>query len=106
MLLLDDLTGTDHDLQVQSIAHGVVLLEHTNPDYGAERRRLRIVKYRGVTFRGGYHDYVIRRGGLAVFPRLVAASIVRTATCRKLPSGICPSSTRCSAAASRAAPAR
>ena len=60
VLLLDDLTATDHDLQMQSIAHGVVLLEQLNPEYGAERRRLRVVKYRGVQFRGGYHDYVIR----------------------------------------------
>jgi circadian clock protein KaiC len=73
VLLLDDMTATDHDLQVQSIAHGVILLEQLNPEYGSERRRLRVVKYRGVQFRGGYHDYVIRPGGLEVFPRLVAA---------------------------------
>ena len=73
VLLLDDMTAADHDLQVQSIAHGVVLLEQLNPEYGAERRRLRVVKYRGVGFRGGYHDFVIRTGGLVVFPRLVAA---------------------------------
>lgn len=73
VVLLDDLTSTDRDLQVQSIAHGVVLLEQLNPEYGAERRRLRVVKYRGVKFRGGYHDYSIVRGGLTVFPRLVAA---------------------------------
>ena len=73
MLLLDDLTATDRDLQTQSIAHGVVLLEQLNPEYGSERRRLRVVKYRGVQFRGGYHDYVIKKGGLEVFPRLVAA---------------------------------
>ena len=73
VVLLDDLTTSDRDLQMQSIAHGVVLLEQTNPEYGAERRRLRVVKYRGVKFRGGFHDYVIRRGGIEVFPRLVAA---------------------------------
>ncbi len=73
VLLLDDLTGTDRDLQVQSIAHGVVLLEQSNPDYGSDRRRLRVVKYRARQFRGGYHDYVIRRGGVKVYPRLVAA---------------------------------
>jgi circadian clock protein KaiC len=50
-----------------------LLLEQLNPEYGAERRRLRVVKFRGVQFRGGYHDYTILRGGLAVFPRLVAA---------------------------------
>jgi len=73
VLLLDDMTSTDHDLQVQSIAHGVVALEQLNQDYGIERRRLRVIKYRGVKFRGGYHDYVIERGGLRVFPRLVAS---------------------------------
>src|SRR5688500_11508310 len=73
VLLLDDMTTSDHDLQVQSIAHGVVLLQHLSPEYGAERRRVRVVKYRGSEFRGGYHDYLIRKGGLIVFPRLVAA---------------------------------
>ena len=73
VVLLDDMTATDHDLQMQSIAHGVVLLEQLNPEYGGERRRLRVVKYRGVKFRGGYHDFVLDSGGLRVFPRLVAA---------------------------------
>src|SRR6185436_14865048 len=73
VLLLDDLTASDRDLQVQSIAHAVILLEQMNREYGAERRRLRVVKYRGVAFRGGFHDYKIRRGGIEVFPRLVAA---------------------------------
>src|SRR5262245_51912667 len=62
VLLLDDLIGTDRDLQVQSIAHGVLRLEQLYPEYGAERRRLIVLKYRGIAFRGGYHDYVIRRG--------------------------------------------
>jgi len=73
VLLLDDMTAADRDLQVQSISHGVLLLEQLNPEYGAERRRLRIVKYRGRQFRGGYHDYKIERGGVIVFPRLIAA---------------------------------
>jgi circadian clock protein KaiC len=73
VLLLDDLTGEGHDLQVQSIAHGVILLQQNTPDYGTQRRRLSVLKYRGHDFRGGYHDYLIRRGGLKVFPRLVAA---------------------------------
>jgi circadian clock protein KaiC len=63
VILLDDLTATDRDLQVQSIAHGVILLEQLNPDFGAERRRLRVVKYRSVKFRGGFHDYAITRAG-------------------------------------------
>jgi len=88
VLLLDDLTAVDHDLQVQSLAHGVVALEQLNPEYGAERRRLRVVKYRGMSFRGGYHDYVIRRGGLAVFPRLVASEHRKPPVSDKLVSGV------------------
>ena len=73
VLLLDDLGSDDRDLQLHSTAHGVVTLEELVLDYGAERRRLRVTKMRGVKFRGGYHDYAIRTGGLEVFPRLVAA---------------------------------
>jgi circadian clock protein KaiC len=87
-ILLDDMTTSDHDLQMQSIAHGVVRLEQLNPEYGSERRRLRIVKYRGVHFRGGYHDYVIRKGGLEVFPRLVAAEHRQHTSQEKLSSGL------------------
>ena len=72
-LLLDDMTATDQDVQMRSIAHGVVLLEQNHPEYGSQRRRLSVLKYRGVQFRGGYHDYAIQKGGLKVFPRLVAA---------------------------------
>lgn len=88
VILLDDMTATDHDLHVQSIAHGVILLQHLSPEYGAERRRLRVIKYRGSQFRGGYHDYLIRRGGIVVFPRLVAAEHRRITGDTKLPSGI------------------
>jgi circadian clock protein KaiC len=73
VFLLDDLTSETEDLQLQSIAHGVVSLEQLSPEYGAERRRLRITKLRGQKYRGGYHDFIIERGGLDVFPRLVAA---------------------------------
>ncbi len=72
VMLLDDMTSSTHDLQVQSIAHGAVRLEQLYPEYGSERRRLMVLKYRGTHFRGGYHDYIIRKGGLEVFPRLVA----------------------------------
>jgi circadian clock protein KaiC len=82
------LTSTDRDLQVQSISHGVVLLDQINPEYGSDRRRLRVVKYRGQAFRGGYHDYQIRRGGLQVFPRLVAAEHRSIPDRRKLQSDI------------------
>ena len=73
VLLLDDRTSTEADLQVQSIAHGVVALEQLALDYGAERRRLRVTKLRGSRFRGGFHDFTIKTGGVEVYPRLVAA---------------------------------
>lgn len=73
VLLLDDLTSQRNDLQVQSIAHGALRLEQLRPEFGGERRRLTVLKYRGMAFRGGFHDYVIRRGGLVVFPRLMSS---------------------------------
>ena len=73
VLMLDDLTTDTLDKTVHSVAHGVIRLEELAPNYGAERRRLRIVKYRGQAFRGGYHDFTIRPGGLQVFPRLISA---------------------------------
>lgn len=73
VLFLDDLTGEQDDLNLHSVAHGVIRLEQLVPVYGGERRRLRVIKMRGVQIRGGYHDFVIRPGGVSVFPRLVAA---------------------------------
>jgi circadian clock protein KaiC len=73
VILLDDLTADVGDKTVHSVAHGVVRLEELTPSYGAERRRLRVLKYRGQKFRGGYHDFMIVTGGLRVFPRLIAA---------------------------------
>ena len=73
VILLDDLTAQQKDLQLHSIVHGVVLLEQLAIDYGAERRRLRVVKMRGIPFAGGFHDFTIERGGLRVYPRLIAA---------------------------------
>ena len=73
VLMLDDRTADPTDLQLHSIAHGVISLEQAPRDYGAERRRMRVVKMRGIKFRGGYHDFVLDTGGLTVFPRLVAA---------------------------------
>ena len=73
VLMLDDLTTDTHDKTVHSVAHGVVRLEELAPEYGAERRRLRVIKYRGRRFRGGFHDFAIHTGGVCVFPRLVSA---------------------------------
>jgi circadian clock protein KaiC len=73
VLMLDDMSSTGDDLQLHSIAHGVVMLEQAAVDYGAERRRLRVVKMRGMPYRGGFHDFTITRGGLEIYPRLVAS---------------------------------
>jgi len=73
VLLLDDLTSETSEKTVHSIAHGVIQLEELSPDYGAERRRLKVSKYRGRAYRGGYHDFTIKTGGVSVFPRLVSS---------------------------------
>lgn len=70
VLMLDDRSAPEGDLQLHSLAHGVIELEHVAQDYGSERRRLQVTKLRGARFRGGYHDFRITTGGLAVFPRL------------------------------------
>lgn len=72
VLLLDDMTADNLDKTVHSVVHGVIYLEQLAPDYGSERRRLRVIKYRGQSFRGGFHDFIIQKGGIAVFPRLRA----------------------------------
>lgn len=64
IILLDDLSSQDNDLQLHSISHGVVLLEQLAIDYGAERRRLRVMKMRGIRFRGGFHDFTIQKGAI------------------------------------------
>ena len=73
VLMLDDRTAEFNDLQLQSVPHGVIELERFTPVYGAARRRLQLVKVRGLNFRDGYHDFNIRTGGIIVYPRLVAA---------------------------------
>jgi circadian clock protein KaiC len=82
VLLLDDKSAPDGDMQLHSLAHGVILLEHMAMEYGAERRRLRVTKLRGVRFWGGFHDFRIRTGGIAVYPR-----IRKTSPPDSLPSG-------------------
>ncbi len=88
VILLDDMTSSSHDLQVQSIAHGAIRLEQMFPEYGGERRRLIVLKYRGVKFRGGYHDYVIERGGLIVYPRLIASEHRVAPSLKRVASGV------------------
>jgi circadian clock protein KaiC len=88
VLLLDDLTSDAMDKTVHSVVHGVIRLEELAPDYGAERRRLRVMKYRGTRFRGGWHDFVILTGGVKAFPRLVAAEHKTKFTRGRMTSGI------------------
>src|SRR5262249_46893117 len=73
VLFIDNPSRDEGDRLLQSLLHGVIHLEQLAPLYGETRRRLRILKMREVAFRGGYHDYVIRPGGVVVYPRLVAA---------------------------------
>jgi circadian clock protein KaiC len=88
-LMLDDGTAENgHDLQLQSIAHGVVHLENLNRDYGVNRRRIQIGKVRGSAYREGFHDYTIEQGGVIIYPRLVAAEHRPGFERKSVPSGI------------------
>jgi len=87
VLLLDDKTAPEGDLQLHSLAHGVIQLEHIALEYGAERRRLQVMKLRGRRFQGGFHDFRICTGGLAVYPRIVRATPTHVGMGRPLPSG-------------------
>lgn len=73
VMMLDDRSNRETDQQLHSIAHGVINLEQAVDQYGPERRRLRVLKMRGIRFRGGEHDFVLDTGGISVFPRLVAS---------------------------------
>ncbi|HEY6555906.1 MAG TPA: ATPase domain-containing protein [Polyangiaceae bacterium] len=86
VLLLDD--ASENDQQVESLAHGVITLEQISMGYGSDRRRLRVTKLRGSTFRSGHHDYVIGTGGLRVFPRLIASEHRSELLASSLTSGI------------------
>jgi circadian clock protein KaiC len=88
VLLLDDLTTEALDKTVHSVAHGVIRLEEMAPEYGAERRRVRVIKYRGRRVRGGFHDFTIRTGGLEVYPRLVSSEHRTTFDRDALSSGV------------------
>lgn len=88
VLLIDNPPPDGPDVLLQSIVHGVIIVEQIAPTYGAERRRLRVVKLRGVAYSGGFHDFVIRTGGLRVFPRLVAANHPGSPDVGAVPSGV------------------
>jgi circadian clock protein KaiC len=87
VLLLDDQTGEGNDLQLHSMVHGVIELEQLAIDYGSQRRRLSVPKMRGTDFRGGFHDIAIVKGGLEVYPRLIAAEHHTAFTPEAMPSG-------------------
>lgn len=88
VLFLDDRTAETQDMQLQSVPHGVVELERYTPLYGAARRRMQLVKVRGLNFRDGYHDFAIRTGGVIVYPRLVAAEHRGRTIQQRIPSGL------------------
>lgn len=88
VLLLDDQTGGQADMQLRSMVHGVISLERRSPEYGVSRRRLEVIKLRGWAFSEGYHDYRIKRGGLEVFPRLIAAEHTTSPSRDTIGSGI------------------
>lgn len=88
VLFLDDRTSEIQDIQLQSVPHGVVELERYTPLYGAARRRLQLVKIRGLNFRDGYHDFNIHTGGIIVYPRLVAADHRVVVPLQQIPSGL------------------
>ena len=88
VLMLDDRGVGEGDMQLMTLAHGVIMLEQLAPLYGAERRRMRISKFRGVKYRGGYHDFAIRTGGIVVYPRLVASEHRDDFTPQRLTSGL------------------
>lgn len=88
VMFLDDRTAGEKNLEVRSIAHGVIALDQTLSNYGATRRHVRVIKYRGMSFREGLHDYTIKRGGLNAYPRLVAANTRVMAPPRRFASGL------------------
>jgi circadian clock protein KaiC len=91
VLVLDDKMDNNRiggDPHILSLTHGVIEMEQITPDYGRSRRRLRVLKMRGVSFREGYHDYSIGTGGLRIYPRLVAAEHHTPFRSEAVPSGI------------------
>src|SRR5687767_4638980 len=88
IVLLDDLSSGGGDLQLESLAHGVIVLETLPFEYGRARRRMRVSKLRGVNAVEGFHDFVIRKGGLEVFPQLHTTPQSRTRPADSVLSGV------------------
>jgi len=91
VLLMQELTrGTGGDLQAEALVHGYLTLHQDAPEYGGQRRRLRVHKMRGMSFRDGFHDFSIQTGGLDVYPRLIAAEHLADHAEEPVPSGLLP----------------
>jgi circadian clock protein KaiC len=90
VLFLDERSTPDHDVQLQSVPHGVIELERFTPLYGSARRRMQLVKVRGLNFKNGFHDFNIQTGGIIVYPRLVAAEHRTVIPQEQLASGLAP----------------
>lgn len=90
VILVDDLTSSrgERDTHLHSLCHGVFTLERLTLDFGAARRRMQVQKLRGVDFIAGYHDLNIRKGGIEIFPRLIASDHHRDPTDGIASSGI------------------
>jgi circadian clock protein KaiC len=87
-LLLDDQTSEPADLQLHSIAHGVLSLERRTPAYGPVLRQVQVTKFRGSDFRTGLQDFCLQRGGLRVFPRLASGTEAHDFVRESVPSGV------------------
>jgi circadian clock protein KaiC len=90
VLLLDDRTAEGPDMQLQSIAHGVLSLDNRSPAYGPSMRQLQVIKFRGSNFRSGYQDFRIRHGGLDVFPRIASSEHIADFVPERVSSGVAP----------------
>jgi circadian clock protein KaiC len=88
VFLIDDRSGGEEDRQLRSVASGILVLEQLHPEYGSERRRLCVIKHRGTTYRGGFHDFAIRTEGLVLFPRPVAFLDRKSSSRETLSSGL------------------
>lgn len=87
-LLIDVDVERDQGLVAETLVSGVVEVEQLSPDYGGDRRRLRVRKLRASESVGGYHDMAIAKGGVRVFPRLVASEHRSMHSSAEVPSGI------------------
>jgi circadian clock protein KaiC len=90
VLFLDDRTSESNDQQLHSIAHGVISLEQIAQEFGKERRRIRIIKMRGIKYSGGYHDYILDTGGIQIFPRLMTLRYTHSSHSQRFSTGSMP----------------